>query len=244
MQRSQVDWLREGDRNTKIFQSRAVWRARKNKVKRLIDDEGCGHGDHRVMSSMVTSYFQSLFTCDTTLEQQSLLDLYEKKVTPDMNERLCAEFSEKEISDSLFQMGPLKTPGKNGFPDRFFQRNLLVMKAEIVKAVQEFFWTGCMPEGVNETVIVLIPKVDDPVRHTDFRPISLCNVIYKIVAKCLVNRLRPILDDIISPYQSAFVPGRLITDNALLAFECLHFLQHEKNPENSFCAYKLDRSLL
>ena len=56
------------------------------------------------------------------------------------------------------------------------------------------------------------------------------------------NRLKRILPEIISPTQSAFVPGRLITDNALLAFECLHYIQHKKNPENSYCAYKLDLS--
>ena len=99
-----------------------------------------------------------------------------------------------------------------------------------------------MPQGINDTVIVLIPKINDPVRVSDFRPISLCNVIYKNVAKCLVNRLRPILDDIISPQQSAFIPGWMITDNALLAFECVHFMQNEKREENSLCAYKLDLS--
>ena len=89
-------------------------------------------------------------------------------------------------------MGPLKAPRKDGFPARFFQKNWAVMKEEVVLAVKEFFRTGHMPDGVNDTVIVLIPKVDHPVRHTYFRPISLCNVIYKIVAKCLVNRLRPV----------------------------------------------------
>ena len=79
-----------------------------------------------------------------------------------------------------------------------------------------------MSEGVNETLIVLIPKVQHPASLKEFRPISLCNVIYKVVAKCLVNRLRPILDEIISPEQSAFVPGRMITDNALVAFECIY----------------------
>lgn len=78
------------------------------------------------------------------------------------------------------------------------------MKDNIVKAVKEFFKTGIMPPGVNNTVIVLIPKIKDPVQLTDFRPISLCNLIYKIVANCLVNRLRPILDEIVSPAQSAF----------------------------------------
>ncbi len=99
-----------------------------------------------------------------------------------------------------------------------------------------------MPEGVNDTAIVLIPKINNPAKLMDFRPISLCNVIYKVVSKCLVKRLRPILDDIISPAQSAFVPGRMITDNALLAFECIHHMLQEKDPEKSFCAYKLDLS--
>jgi hypothetical protein len=57
-----------------------------------------------------------------------------------------------------------------------------------------------------------------------------------------VNRLRPLLEDVISEAQSAFIPGRLITDNAMLAFECIHHIQQEKDPEKSFCAYKLDLS--
>jgi hypothetical protein len=83
-----------------------------------------------------------------------------------------------------------------------------------------------MPQGTNDASIVLIPKVDDPSELKDFRPIGLCNVLYKVVSKCLVNRLRPLLGDIISENQSAFVPERMITDNALLAYECLHFMEH------------------
>ena len=78
-----------------------------------------------------------------------------------------------------------------------------------------------MPDGVNNTSIVLIPKVNNPEKLTEFRPISLCNVIYMVVVKCLVNRLRPLLDDIISPAQSAFVSVRMIIDNVLVAFECI-----------------------
>ena len=97
-----------------------------------------------------------------------------------------------------------------------------------------------MPNGVNDTVIVLIPKKKDPVNLKDFRPISLCNVVSKIVAKCLVNRLRPLLEDIIAPTQSAFIPGRRITDNALVAFECINTMQKSCDAKGSFCAYKLD----
>ena len=93
------------------------------------------------------------------------------------------------------------------------------MKDDVVAAVAVFFAEGRMPEGVNDTAIVLISKVAQ--RLTKYRPISLCNVIYKVVSKCLVNRLRPLLDELVSENQSVFVPGRLIADNVLIAFECL-----------------------
>jgi hypothetical protein len=74
----------------------------------------------------------------------------------------------------------------------------------------------------------------------DFRWISLCNVIYKVVSKCMVNRLWPVLHDVIGPMQSAFVPGRMVTDNAVIAFECLHVIRSGNEGCRKFYAYKLD----
>jgi hypothetical protein len=165
-----------------------------------------------------------------------------EKVTPDMNIDLCKDFSDEEIGDALFQIGPLKAPGVDGFPARFYQRNWGTIKEEVINAVKLFFVAGRFPIGANDTAIVLILKCDQPETLKDFRPISLCTVLYKVIAKCLVNRLRPFLDDIVSVNQSAFVPGRLITDNALVAFECLHFIEHNKKDDKHFCAYKLDLS--
>jgi hypothetical protein len=155
---------------------------------------------------------------------------------------LCKEFSDEEISDALFQIGPLKAPGPDGMPTRFFQRNWGLMKREVIDAVKDFFAKGSIPEGLNDTTIVLIPKGNSPESLTDFRPISLCNVIYKIISKFLVNRLRPFLDDLISQNQSAFVPGKLITDNTMIAFESFHKIQRSRNPRDTHCAYKLDLS--
>ena len=108
--------------------------------------------------------------------------------------------------------------------------------------MQEFFDTVIMPNGVNDTMIVLILKVPHPKELKDFRPISLCNVVYKIVSKCMVSRLRPLLYELISENQSAFIPGRLISNNSIIAFECIHHIQSVKDNSPSLCAYKLDLS--
>jgi hypothetical protein len=159
-----------------------------------------------------------------------------------MNDELCKNFSIEEISDAVFQTGPIKAQGLDGFHARFYQKNWEVLRSEVIHAVSHFFATGFMPEGVNDTSIVLIPKIDNPIELKDYRPIGLCNVMYKVVSKCLVNSLRPLLGDIISENQSALIPGRMITDNALLAFECMHYMEHGTSLDSSFCSYKLDLS--
>lgn len=80
----------------------------------------------------------------------------------------------------------------------------------------------------NSTLITLIPKLNNPSSPKDFRPISLCNTCYKIIARAITNRLRPILAKAIDQHQSAFVPGRLITDNVILGFECMHLIHNKR----------------
>jgi hypothetical protein len=99
-----------------------------------------------------------------------------------------------------------------------------------------------MLEGWNDTVIVLIPKVRNPEKISEFRPINLCNVLYKLIAKVLSNRLKKILPQIISPSQSAFVPSCLITDNVLLAYELTHYLNNKRKGKEGIAAIKLDMS--
>lgn len=95
---------------------------------------------------------------------------------------------------------------------------------------------------VNFTHIAFIQKIPKPAQMKDFRPINLCNVLYKLIAKTFSNRLKVWLPAIISKEQSAFVGGRLITDNALIAYELLHAIKKKRSGLSSQCAIKLDMS--
>lgn len=127
-------------------------------------------------------------------------------------------------------------------PSVFYKKCWGVVGDDIAAKVLNVLSGGPMPEGWNETCVVLIPKIKNPKCMKDLRPISLCNVVYKLVSKVLANRLKQILPEIISPNQSAFVPGRLITDNILLAYECTHYMQNKRGGKDGYAAVKLDMS--
>lgn len=99
-----------------------------------------------------------------------------------------------------------------------------------------------MSRGINETYMCLIPKVKHPQKITEFRPISLCNMFYKIISKVLASRLKRTLSKVINESQSAFVPGRLITNNVLVTFQTMHCINQRKNGKERIMAIKLDMS--
>ena len=116
LQRARIDGLKEGDRSTKFFHLRSVWRSRKNKIMRLRKADGhwCTNGNE--LAQLATDFFGDLYKRDISLDPAILLNLLDNVVTEEMNESLCRQFSAEEISDALFQIGPLKAPGPDGFP--------------------------------------------------------------------------------------------------------------------------------
>ena len=113
-------------------------------------------------------------------------------------------------------------------PPLFYQHFWPTVGNVVTKTVFNFLNFGVIPHNFNETQIVLIPKVNRLQRVIEYRPISLCNMVYKMAAKTLANKLKKILPAIISDTQSAFVNGRLITDNILVAFETMHHISQRK----------------
>ena len=238
-QRSRISWLREGDRNTEFFQAKARTRGRTNRIKQLTADDGRVFTEQEDLERLACEFYQNLFSAQDELQPDLICTHVPRKITPEMSDFLEKPFIEKEVEAALFQMAPSKAPGVDGFNAGFFQTHWQLLKASVVPAVLGFLNGGELPEEVNKTLLVLIPKVSNPQELSQYRPISLCNVLYKVCSKTMANRLRRILEEVISKEQSAFVPGRLITDNILIAYECIHYLRNKKGKTGS-CAVKLD----
>jgi hypothetical protein len=110
----------------------------------------------------------------------------------------------------------------------------------VCDSIRSFLAGNVIPDGFCDSVTVLIPKVNKAKHLSKFRPISLCNVLYKIASKVLANRLKVLLPDVVLEFQSAFVPSRLITDSAPIAFTCLHTVRRQKKKKNPFFPLKID----
>lgn len=102
-------------------------------------------------------------------------------------------------------------------------------------------WQRAYAGRVEQTCVVLIPRIKNPESMKDLRLVSLCNVVYKLISKVVANRLKQILPDYL-PNRSAFLPGRLITDNILLAYECTHYMKKKRGGQEGYAAVKLDMS--
>lgn len=213
-QRAKDFWIKEGDRNSRYFHKSASGRKRNNRINAVKDDSGTMVSDEDLIENCFVDYFNNLFCSGGVQDMGAIFETITKKLSHEAVLELEKPFQPEEIEKAMKQMHPYKTAGPDGgeFPD------------------------------CNQTNIVLIPKKKSPLSPADYRPISLCNVYYKIISKTLANRMKGALAEIISPNQSAFVPGRLIFDNTMVAYETVHTMRKKSQRRKGYMAIKLDMS--
>ncbi|CAI8595756.1 unnamed protein product [Vicia faba] len=135
-------------------------------------------------------------------------------------------------------MYPLKVPGPNGFPSIFFQKCWNIVGPDVSSLVLEVLESNKDSNMINNTHIAFIPKCKNPSIEKDFCPMSLCNMVMKVIAKTIANRIKHILPDIVDEEKSVFVKGKLIMGNVLAAMKCFHWMKNKTKGKRGVMALK------
>lgn len=241
-QKSRIQWLKLGDQCTSFFFKSVSNNRNRSKITSLELGDGSITQDIGLIKSTFVEYYSKLLGTPHISHYNGSIrvdELVRKKLTAEQSLNMVQEVTESEIKDTLWSLNPSKAPGPDGYNAGFFHKAWPVVGHEVIGAVKSFFRSGQLLRAANSTTIALVPKIPNPSKVGDFRPISCCNTVYKCVAKILANRLQAMLPDLIDPIQSGFVKGRRIADNIFLTQELMRGY-HKSNSPSPKCAMKVD----
>ncbi|XP_057425948.1 uncharacterized protein LOC130719340 [Lotus japonicus] len=241
-QRSRVKWLQWGDKNTHFFHASTIQRRETNKITRIKDTFGQWVEGQENLEKAILELYQDIYQTSnpTNLNLDNCMSHVPSKVPAELNAQLMEPFHEEEIKEAVFHLGSMKAPGIDGLNGLFYQKQWNTIKEDVIAAVTELFSTGYLPDSINETLVVLTPKVPNPESLNQYRPISCVNFSYKIITRIIVTRMKPFMEELITPHQSAFVGGRQIQDNLIIVQEAFHKLKRAGPCSRENAAIKLD----
>ena len=219
-QRARILWLQMGDACTAYFHRMVASRKAINHIQSLVDDAGITYETQEDIESHCVDYFTSILGGEQSPQQfiqEDLNLLFNFTCSTNQKEIFSKMFTRQEVRDAFFSLPKNKTSGPNGFSAEFFTSLWNVVGTEVTDAVLEFFTSGSLLKQWNSTTIVLIPKLVNATMVKQFLPICCLNTVYKVISKLLATRLKEVLPQIISQAQSAFLPGRLLAENVLMA---------------------------
>lgn len=240
-QRSKVKWISNMDKSTRTFHLSVIQRRKKNQIVALKNPEGQWITDADGVVNQLVNHFTTLFRRDPNEDKYAMLFQAESFIINTNNSLLVVVPHSEEIWTTIKRMKSLKSPGPDGTPSLFYKRCWELIGGNVIKTVQDCFNSASLPPGMNHTNLVLIPKVKKPTVPSDYRPLALTNILYKVVTKILAQRLKGHLNQLVDTAQSPFIPGRLIIDNIVTSNEIIHSMSHSKSILGAF-ALKIDIS--
>ncbi|XP_074304710.1 uncharacterized protein LOC141639512 [Silene latifolia] len=249
---SEEDYTRVNEEVRSFAKAIAIYWKQRAKLRWMVDGDTCIKGgdgswiyDSDEVSKSFQNYFVTLFSVSQQAQENNIEGLLQNvsvKVVDDDVDMLRRNYTAKKVRRAVFQMGAMKSPGPDGIPAIFYQKCWHLIKKDFTKAVLSILNSGMVLREVNKTFIALIPKCDNPEEVKDYRPISLCNVFMRVVTKCITNRMTKIMGYLVGNFQNAFIAGRSITDNILLAHEAIFKINSQKKGKSGSFAFKADMS--
>eukprot|EP00253_Pinus_taeda_P008973 PITA_08973 len=218
-------WLKVGDRNTSYFHRQYRARLTRNHIAEIKTPEGSVCNSYHQIKAAAENYFRNLYRKENHSNDEEIVDFMSNipnLISPEENAELCRPATEEEIIKVVWSMDVDKALGPDGFTVHFYKACWHIIKVDLYKMISRFMKKAKVGGGTNSTYLALIPKEINPETFARFRLISLCNTSYKILAKLIANKIKPLLKKLISPSQGGFVEGRNITDNEIQVQEIIH----------------------
>ncbi|KAK3193378.1 hypothetical protein Dsin_024688 [Dipteronia sinensis] len=222
--KSRIQWLKAGDRNSSYFFKAINGKCNRSKIHSITGDDGSFIEGDILVKNEAIRHFQTILGCSMPTRHgidSTLSNIIDKVIYNDQGDLMGRKVTNEEIREVCFSLNPNKAPGPDGFNTHFFKITWDIVGKDVISDVQKFFRSGLLLKELNATILALVPKVPNPSKMKDLRPVSCCNSLYKIIPKIIANMIKPCLLDIISPSQSSFAAGKSIGDNILLVQELL-----------------------